>query len=335
VLNSELEIDQLLQHIIESAAAHINAESGFVGLLDEGALSLPWYWRSSGASWVDLEGPGVESGVTQIVRSTRRPYFCADALGDPNTDKEFTRRFNVRTMLMLPVFSQSSELLGAMALHNFPVPGAEGTGDEPALDPSDMRFLEGLSDLAAAAIQQSRLFEQVRQQAETDPLTGIFNRRAFNQRFDAEIERATRFNRTFALVLLDIDHLKIINDTYGHPIGDAAICTVADVLQSRLRRHDFAARIGGEEFAVIVVEAKTDTAVSVARSLLENLRKKDVPRVGHITASVGVALFPDDGRTREDLIHLADQALYHAKNTGRNRSVYVRNIDTGDLGSPS
>jgi diguanylate cyclase (GGDEF)-like protein len=222
-----------------------------------------------------------------------------------------------------------------MALHNFPDPGSEGAGDELAIDPSDMRFLEGLSDIASAAIQQARLFEQVRQQAETDPLTGIFNRRAFNQRFDAEIERATRFNRTFALILLDIDHLKVINDTYGHPIGDAAICTVADVLQSRLRRHDFAARIGGEEFAVILVEAKTDTAVSVGKSLLENLRKRDVPRVGHITASVGVALFPDDGRTREDLIHLADQALYHAKNTGRNRSVYVRNIDTGDLGNPS
>jgi diguanylate cyclase (GGDEF)-like protein len=336
VLNSELEIDQLLQHVIESAAAQIAAESGFVGLLDEGALTLRWYWRSTGASWVDLEGPGVERGVAEIILDTRRPYFCANAEEDPNTDKEFTKRFGIRTMLVFPIFSQESELIGAMALHNDPRPGGAPTdADDVALDPSDTRFLEGLADVASAAIQQSRLFEKVRLQAETDPLTGLFNRRAFDERFDSEIERAARFNRTFALMLLDIDHLKRINDTYGHPIGDAAICTVADVLQSRLRRHDFAARIGGEEFAVLVVEGRSDTAASVARSLLESLRKRDVPRAGHITASLGVAIFPEDAGTKDELFRVADNALYGAKNSGRNRVMLWRDMETGDVPNPS
>jgi diguanylate cyclase (GGDEF)-like protein/PAS domain S-box-containing protein len=337
VLNSELEIDQLLQHVIESAAAQIGAESGFVGLLDEGALTLRWYWRASGASWVDLEGPGVERGIAEIVLETRRPYFCADATADPNTDKEFTRRFGVRSMLVFPIFSHASELIGAMALHNFPV--ADGSShperEELALDPSDTRFLEALADVASAAIQKSALYEQVRRQAETDPLTGIFNRRAFDERYEHEIDRARRYGRPFALILVDIDHLKRVNDTYGHPIGDAAICTVADVLQNRMRRHDFAARIGGEEFAVIMAEGRTETAGNVAKSLLEAIRRRDVPRVGHITASVGVAIFPDDASSRDELFRIADEALYRAKNTGRNRMFLSRDLARDDIANPS
>ena len=192
VNNSEFDIDPLLQHVIESAAANIDAESGFVGLLDEGALTLRWYWRSTGASWVDLDSPRVERGITQIVMETRRPYLCADAEADPNTDKQFTKRFAVKSMLVLPIFSQTTELLGAMALHNFPL--VSGSGSEPAINDTDLRFLEGLADLASAAIQQAGLLDRIRQQAETDPLTGLFNRRAFNTRFDEEIERAKRFD---------------------------------------------------------------------------------------------------------------------------------------------
>jgi diguanylate cyclase (GGDEF)-like protein len=110
---------------------------------------------------------------------------------------------------------------------------------------------------------------------------------------------------------------------------------VADILQGRLRRHDFAARIGGEEFAVLVVESRAEVAVSVAKSLLEGIRRRDVPRVGHITASLGVSTFPEDASTRDDLIRLADEALYMAKNRGRDRVVHIRQIDTGDLGNPS
>ncbi|MBK6316015.1 MAG: diguanylate cyclase, partial [Blastocatellia bacterium] len=97
-------------------------------------------------------------------------------------------------MLVLPIFSQTTELLGAMALHNFPLVSGSGS--------TDLRFLEGLADLASAAIQQAGLLDRIRQQAETDPLTGLFNRRAFNTRFDEEIERAKRFDRPFALVLI-------------------------------------------------------------------------------------------------------------------------------------
>jgi diguanylate cyclase (GGDEF)-like protein/PAS domain S-box-containing protein len=320
-INSELEIDQLLQHIIESAAAQIHADSGFVGLLDEGALTLKWYWRSTGSAWIDDHGPDVERGVTQVVLDSKRPYFCGDAQTDPYTDKEFTRRFGIRSMLVFPIFGQSSDPLGALALHNLPVVTETGAGRqfELGVDPADARFLEGLADLAAAAIQQSRLFERVIRQAETDPLTGLFNRRVFETRVENELARARRFNRTLTIVLVDIDNLKTINDTYGHPIGDAAICAVADVLATKLRRHDFAARLGGEEFAAVVVETRPEHALQVARGLCEAVRKCHVPRVGKVTASFGVATFPVCGTTIDDLVRNADDALYRAKRNGRNR----------------
>jgi len=320
-INSELEIDQLLQHIIESAAAQIRAESGFVGLLDEGALTLTWYWMSSGAAWIGGHGVGVERGVTQLVLASRQPYFCADASLDPNTDKEFTERFAIRSMLVLPIFDTASDLLGALALHNFPVP--DGAGDSPrnelGVDSADARFLEGLADLAAAAIQQSRLLEQVVHQAQTDPLTGLFNRRAFEARFAHEIERATRKGRGLALVLLDIDHLKRINDTYGHPVGDDAIRAVAEILSTRMRRNDVAARIGGEEFAALVVDTKGQQAVSVARKLCEAVRSCRIPVAGKVSASFGVASFPESGTTMNSLLRHADEALYRAKRSGRDR----------------
>jgi diguanylate cyclase (GGDEF)-like protein/PAS domain S-box-containing protein len=320
-INSELEIDQLLQHVIESAAAQVHADSGFVGLLDEGALTLRWYWRSTGSAWIDDHGPGVERGVTRVVLQTKSPYYCSDVTADPNTDKEFTRRFGVRSMLVFPIFSTSSELLGALALHNLPPVDSEARREQFDLgvEPADVRFLEGLADLAAAAIQHARLLEQVVKQAETDPLTGLFNRRAFERRIETELERAARFGRGLTLVLVDIDHLKTINDTYGHPIGDAAICAVADVLSTRLRRHDFAARLGGEEFAAVVVETRPEHAITVARGLWDAVRKCRVPRAGRITASFGVAAFPSCGTTLEELVRHADEALYAAKRSGRDR----------------
>jgi diguanylate cyclase (GGDEF)-like protein/PAS domain S-box-containing protein len=330
-LNSELEIDQLLQHIIESAATHIQAESGFVGLLDNGALALRWYWRSSGAAWIDLHGPRVEHGLTRVVIKSRRPYLCADASADPNIDRSFVKRFDIRSMLVMPIFSQSSELLGALALHNFPVPVPDASSN----DAMDMRFLEGLTDLAAGAIQQSRLIEQARHQAETDPLTGLYNRRLFNARFEAELERAARFRRSLSLVLLDIDHLKKINDTLGHPAGDAAICAVADVLKGRLRRHDIAARIGGEEFAALIVESPIEQAALVAESLCNAVGQRPVPNVGRVTASLGIASYPADAVDRDELFRLADEALYRAKRAGRNRVVRAHDSEGAEATNPT
>jgi diguanylate cyclase (GGDEF)-like protein len=169
-------------------------------------------------------------------------------------------------------------------------------------------------------------YRSYRQQAVTDGLTGLYNRRFFNQELDREIQRSYRHLLKMSLVLMDVDHFKKYNDSNGHQAGDAVLRKVADVLRSQTRVCDMECRYGGEEFAIILPE----TSKRQARVLAEKIRKEieqthfefqDNQPGGRVTISVGVSTFPDDAVHLKDLIEKADQALYRAKEGGRNSVV--------------
>ena len=157
--------------------------------------------------------------------------------------------------------------------------------------------------------------------ARTDPLTGLQNRRGFEESFGAEVERAKREGRSLTVLLGDLDHFKSLNDKMGHPAGDAALVRVGQLLLAALRRPDPVARTGGEEFALILPGAAGDVAWGIAervRASVEEVFQGDpVP----LTISLGLAQFPQNGNTADNLLDAADQALYAAKRLGRNRSV--------------
>jgi diguanylate cyclase (GGDEF)-like protein len=166
-----------------------------------------------------------------------------------------------------------------------------------------------------------------RSRSSSDPLTGLFNRAYFEEFLSAEILRSTRYSRSFAVAMLDLDRFKLFNDTYGHEAGDEALRLVASVLQRSVRRSDLVARYGGEEIVVVMPE----TTLSQARVRLETIRaaleRETIPlprrdqRVG-VTVSAGVAAWPADAEKPEDLLHIADARLFHAKALGRNRVVH-------------
>jgi diguanylate cyclase (GGDEF)-like protein len=184
---------------------------------------------------------------------------------------------------------------------------------------SELLLLHTVADQVAVAVNHARLFAQVQQQALTDVLTDCHNRRAFEGQLERDLHMATRLGQPLSLLLLDIDKFKAVNDTYGHDAGDAVLRLLAQTLREELRRVDTAARIGGEEFAVILPQSDMFGALAVAERLRLRIEKLDVPRVGHITASFGVSVFPFHGSQRNQLFSLADRALYLAKQTGRNR----------------
>jgi diguanylate cyclase (GGDEF)-like protein len=162
--------------------------------------------------------------------------------------------------------------------------------------------------------------EKLRNRARTDELTSLPNFRAFRERIDAEIERSNRYVQTFGILVLDLDHFKRYNDTWGHLAGNEALRAVAKAVHSTLRTVDFAARYGGEEFAVIVPE----TDIEGLRALAERIRvaiERNPPIEGRsiVTVSIGGALFPTDGSEAEPLFAAADARLYDAKKSGRNR----------------
>ncbi len=174
------------------------------------------------------------------------------------------------------------------------------------------------------ALKLASTLHALRLLATRDELTGLLNRRVFESVLKEEMERSRRFKRTFALAILDIDHFKSVNDTHGHPVGDTVLVEVANRLQSSVRSVDRVMRYGGEEFIVLMLESDLEMARASAERLCEEVRIEPVEADGKelkITISAGIAIYPHDGRNRADIVQAADQALYNAKESGRDRMV--------------
>jgi diguanylate cyclase (GGDEF)-like protein len=192
----------------------------------------------------------------------------------------------------------------------------------PNLSDANLRFFEVMAGTAANALRNAQLFEEVEHRARTDFLTGLPNHRFFQDTLTVELGRAQRYNRTLSLLIIDLDFLKEVNDRFGHPSGDLVIRNVAETIRNSCREVDFAARYGGEEFTVILPETPLPDAIQVANRVRERIEAETFARIGNITASIGVSNYPVNALNKEDLIRLADQALYVAKNGGRNRVAY-------------
>jgi diguanylate cyclase (GGDEF)-like protein len=163
--------------------------------------------------------------------------------------------------------------------------------------------------------------ERLRAEADRDYLTGLANRRRFRKALGQEVERWRRYRIPCSLLMLDVDFMKRINDAHGHPAGDRVIRLVASALTELSRDNDTAARLGGEEFALLLAGAEGAQALAAAERLREAVEATEVETVGRLTVSVGVASCPRHARTERELFTASDSALYRAKTDGRNRSV--------------
>ena len=195
---------------------------------------------------------------------------------------------------------------------------------------SEILLLQTVADQVAIAIKHARLYVKSQQEALRDGLTGVSNRRYFDLQFDRECKNAQRKGSTFALVMIDIDHFKAVNDNYGHHVGDRVLRHTAQLLRDELRTLDTLTRYGGEEFAIILPNANRENARLVAERLRSSLCTIDAPDVQKITASFGVAVYPNDADTPAELLKAADKALYHAKRTGRNRVCLAAETDDAE-----
>lgn len=219
---------------------------------------------------------------------------------------------NIRSLIVIPIVGNDG-LSGMISLEsNFP----------NAFSAQIQQTLGTLANNATIAFQKASLFQKTEKMAKTDGLTQLTNHRTFQELLHHEIMRSARHSHRLSLLLFDIDHFKNFNDTYGHAIGDLVLKEIARTLKETVREHDLPVRYGGEEFCVMAPETDISQAVSLAeriRKAIENLIIKTEGHELHVTVSIGCACLPDHASTKQDLINCADTAMYHSKESGRNR----------------
>ncbi len=218
----------------------------------------------------------------------------------------------IRSLFISPLTS-GQRLIGAVVL----------ASKEPNRFPTDTtEILQIVINQIGVSLENALMYEAVERMAITDALTGLYNRRFFKKTFAEMLLRAERSGNRVAVVMGDIDHFKKINDTYGHPVGDMVLKEVARTLSEHVRRIDIVARYGGEEFIMALDGMGSNAAKKKIEELMDKIRALEFhTELGtfSITMSFGISSFPDDSRDAEEIINIADGALYHSKNSGRNR----------------
>lgn len=189
---------------------------------------------------------------------------------------------------------------------------------------SEIEIFSLLTDFLAVALSNARMYKEMERISLTDPLTGLFNRRYFDNFLHTEIARARRFNHPLSLVMLDVDNFKNYNDRLGHLNGDQLLKSIAGVLNKTVRTTDILARYGGEEFCVILPEITKEGAYQFSERLRYTIsshpfQKREIQPNGHISVSLGTATYPTDAQMTKELVEKADLAMYRAKKNGKNQ----------------
>jgi len=218
------------------------------------------------------------------------------------------------SLLVMPLRKEDSTIVGALTV---------ATVQPGVLAESHREVLSLIADQVAVKIELGQAHEQINRLATTDGLTGLANHRSFQHGLSVMLDRAARQEMPLCLILCDIDYFKKINDTYGHPFGDWVLKGVAGVLRGSVRKIDLASRYGGEEFAIVLENSPVVGGLRMAERMrreVENLVFKHETGEVRVSMSFGIASFPLDGEQQEVIISRADKALYHSKESGRNRS---------------
>jgi diguanylate cyclase (GGDEF)-like protein len=229
---------------------------------------------------------------------------------------------DVMKSLCVPFMAQG-EALGIVSLQ-MRISQEQQEREPRSSDEAERRLAAVLVEQIALALGNLKLKESLRNQSICDALTGLFNRRYMEESLEREFSRASRGKSTVAIVMMDLDHFKRFNDTYGHQAGDALLRALGDLLKRDSRGQDIACRYGGEEFALVLTETNLAGALRRAEIVRQQVKQLSVEYAGQllgaVSISLGVALYPDHGSTMNDVLRASDQALYCAKREGRDRA---------------
>lgn len=314
ILNTSLDIDSVHRTTAAAIAALVRVDQVAIAMVENDRLRFAYFSNDPTEDFYDHHFPLVDSLVGQAVKYRQRFARSVTAASAPvvNGCAHFEAYGSV---LVVPLLQEQEPVSAVLLVASVPA----DTFSAHSID-----LIQMIADQVAIRIDLAQAHEQINRMTLTDALTGIANRRAFERGLAAMHERALRRDSPFSLIIGDIDLFKQINDSYGHPFGDQVIKQVAGQLGEVVRGVDLAARIGGEEFAVLLEDSDRAGAFEVAerlRTRISRLQLHCASEPVQLTISLGLVSFPGDTREAEMLLTYADRALYRAKKAGRNRSI--------------
>jgi diguanylate cyclase (GGDEF)-like protein len=323
-LTSSLDLQTVLDAVVTEAMRLVkNARTAHIFLYDNAKLEFGASLNEDGLRNTPLALPR-PYGLTYTVARNGQQVIVEDMQKHPlyaNTPSDW-----MGSIIGMPL-KFNDTIVGVMNLSRTSRGGFSS---------SELRLLGLLADQAAVAISNASLHQTVSRQAFSDIVTGLPNRRALDERLDEEVLKARRTGNTFAVIMMDVDGFKSVNDTYGHAIGDQVLRAIFNFLATGLRSTDFLARYGGDELTLILSQSDPPSAVVVVQKILELVQQFafQVPsgEVIHLGLSCGIAMFPGHANTAANLLRAADEALYRAKKQQRGSYLTARGF-TGELRS--
>ncbi len=321
-LTSSLDLQTVLNAVVNEAMRLVKkARAAHIYLYSNGKLGFGASLNADGVVNQPLSAPRV-NGITNSAVNSGELIIVEDISASPlykNVSKEW-----VGSIISIPLKSNNS-IVGVMNLSRSVI------GE---FSKSELRLLGLLADQASVAISNARLHKVVKDLANTDSVTGLPNRRALDERLEEEIRYAKRMKSEFAVVMMDLDGFKNVNDTFGHVIGDEVLYSLFNYLANNMRETDFLARYGGDELTLVMRNADLETAEVVTRKILELMKayKFSFPNNKQMKLGItaGIAVYPIHTRNAGDLLRAADAALYQGKKHHRGTYVVARG-STGPL----
>ncbi|MDH4270085.1 MAG: sensor domain-containing diguanylate cyclase, partial [Dehalococcoidia bacterium] len=317
IITSSMSIQMIFEAFAQELKKVVDIDWASIALIDGNEVYFLALSSTIGSAWQPNERIPLEGTATELACRERRAVY------EPDLKRHHTYwtwethvKQGISSAVYLPL-SVTDRVIGTLILANR-APNAYSR--------SQIRLLEKVALQIAGPIENAQLYARAEQKSRIDELTGLFNRRHFEERLKEEVARHSRYGDAFSVFMLDLDNFKTYNDVYGHPAGDSLLSQIGSIIKSSVRDADQAFRYGGDEFVVILPETARDDAYVVADRVREQIAVEMEKKSVTVTCSIGLASYPLDGVIAGELVNGADTALYYAKWTGGNRIYFSSKV---------